>query len=294
MPIMTPSTRIAEMRPIDGGAGASLRVSTFDRVAAVVTSLLVLLGTTAVVLTILCCLGRPKEVDEETIPVINHVSATTSGGEPGAMALDEPQSGEFTDPYDVVVDFQPIEQFVSTHLVHLDQLSGLAKSGRGKDRIPGPLPPDIIVIDEVPPWQRWRIVYSAVDLDSYARQLDFFGIELGVVGGPAVDYLSLVSSPSPHVRSAPSADERRLYLTWKHGSLQETDKQLLRRAGITVDGRIVAQFLPPSLEKSLLKLELDYSRGSVSASRIRQTVFEVRATSDGFEFEVQEQYYRAL
>lgn len=294
MPMMTPSTPIDEMRPIDGGAGASLRVSTYDRVAAVVTSFLVLLGATAAVLVVMCFLGRPKTTNEELTPEINLVSANPSGGDPGAMTLDEPQAGEFTDPIDVVTDFEPIEQFISTHLVHLDQLSGLAKTGRGKDRDTGPFPSDLIPDVEVPPWQRWRIVYSSVDLESYARQLDFFGIELGAVGGPAVDYLTQMSSPSPLVRSAPSADERRLYLTWKHGSLQDTDKQLLLRAGIAVDGRVVAQFLPPALEKSLPKLELDYSQGRVGARRIRQTVFGVRAAGNGFEFEVQEQYYRAL
>ena len=44
--------------------------------------------------------------------------------------------------------------------------------------------------DTIPRWQRWEIRFQATTLESYAKELEFFGIELAALGGgrPGIDY----------------------------------------------------------------------------------------------------------
>ena len=68
--------------------------------------------------------------------------------------------------------------------------------GRGK----GPGGPG--TSDGIPAYERWEIRMSAANLDEYAKQLDFFKVEIGVAGGgsPNVDYVSNLAAAKPTVR----------------------------------------------------------------------------------------------
>ena len=78
---------------------------------------------------------------------------------------------------------------------------------------------------------------------------------------------------------------KRQYLTWRYGPLRRADMELLKRAGIPTDGRVVMQFLPPEVENRLANLEQQYcdAQGR-TLKQVRTTVFGVRGTGGQYEF----------
>src|SRR5690606_1153498 len=109
----------------------------------------------------------------------------------------------------------------------------------------------------------WEIHYASDKIDEYARQLDFFNIELGAAGGgsPQVDYASGFSG-SIKKRSGPPSDEKRLYMTWTSGTMKAMDRSLLGKAGINASGRVIMQFYPKPTEDQIATVELLYARNN--------------------------------
>lgn len=140
--------------------------------------------------------------------------------------------------------------------------------------------------------RRWEIFFDKGNtLETYARQLDYFGIELGVLlPGNKVQYVSGFSQPQPRVRIGPADAEKRFYLTWQRGDLQEADRELLVRAGVDPGNRIILKFLPPEVEAKLAALERAYAAGR--ADRVSSTRFGIRSEANGYSFYVISQQYR--
>lgn len=139
---------------------------------------------------------------------------------------------------------------------------------------------------------RWLVRFSEQsNLDEYAKQFDFFGIELGAIVGNKLVYLSNVSAAQPKVRSTNSgAEEKRLYLTWQGGSRKQADLQLFAKAGIDVGSGAILHFYTKSTEDHMARLELDYHKRR--ADEIRRTFFAVKRTDKGgYDFEVVNQTY---
>ncbi|HQU42371.1 MAG TPA: hypothetical protein PK867_06140 [Pirellulales bacterium] len=101
-------------------------------------------------------------------------------------------------------------------------------------------------------------------------------------------YIKNLSRPAPDVRVGSAGEEKRLYMSWRRGTLQEADRKLAAKAGVPA-GRILLQFYPAETEQGLLRAEHDF-RGR-DASTIRKTRFGVRATDRGYEFFVVDQQY---
>jgi hypothetical protein len=139
--------------------------------------------------------------------------------------------------------------------------------------------------------QRWMVVFAdKSDLNSYARQLDFFRIELGLL--KAVEnrliYVSSVSTERPLTREVRTADsEKRLFMNWEGGDRKKADADLCRKAGLDPSGGVFLHFYPPELENRLAELELSYA--GRTAAQIRRTVFEVKRSGDSYEFVVTDQ-----
>ena len=139
--------------------------------------------------------------------------------------------------------------------------------------------------------QRWFVQFAdRGDLKSYARQLDFFGIELGVLFSEEhrLVYLSRMSDDKPTVREVRTGDdERRLFLNWEGGERKDADIELFQMAGIDARSGVILHFYPAPLEEQLARLELSYARRL--ADQIRRTYFEVARSGDGYEFRVTSQ-----
>jgi hypothetical protein len=139
----------------------------------------------------------------------------------------------------------------------------------------------------------WEVRFNATTIEMYAAQLDFFGIELGVVGGgkKSVDYASKLSQANPVTRTASGDVEKRRYLVWRKGPLAAADKKLLEKAKIDTTGRIILQFLPPAVESQMAQLEAEHAKGK-TLNEIRRTAFGVTGSDGKYEFAVVEQDYR--
>jgi len=143
--------------------------------------------------------------------------------------------------------------------------------------------------------QRWEIQFAqGINVETYARQLDFFGIELGVLGGAdEVLYLSKLSQQQPDQRTGPASEDDRLYMTWQRGTLRDADLQLLARAEVAAGGKVLALFYPREVEQKLAQLEIEHAEEH-KADQIRKTVFGIRPDGDDFEFYVLEQHGKAV
>jgi hypothetical protein len=142
----------------------------------------------------------------------------------------------------------------------------------------------------VPRELRWFVSFADDNsLDEYAKQLDAFGIELGVLmpDGRLI-YVSQLSKPAPMQRVSTSGkDEKRLYFTWQGGERQQADLKLFQKAGINVGKGTIYHFYPPRLEEVLATLEFNYAKRK--AKEIRRTYFVVEKQGGAYGFKVTRQ-----
>jgi hypothetical protein len=217
---------------------------------------------------------------------------------PSERELEEPNPEELQELLEPPIE-QTLEMVASVVTVEIEQLEALEGdtslgagegSGVGDGRDKGPGGPG--TSDGIPAWERWEIRMSATNLDEYARQLDFFQVELGVAGGgnPNVDYISKLAASTPTVRIGNPRDERRLRFLHRSGELRQADRALAAKAGVRTEGRVVFQFYNEQTYNSLLALE-SARKGQRPIREVRRTVFGVRGTAGRYEFHVLEQHY---
>ena len=139
---------------------------------------------------------------------------------------------------------------------------------------------------------RWFIKFADdVNLAEYARQLDFFKIELGVVlpEGKIV-YLTNLSNAAPTRRESTSGKgETRLYFTWVGGNRKQADLKLLEKVGISATGANILHFYPRDTEELLANLEFRFANRQ--PGEVRRTYFVVKPQDRGFTFLVTHQTY---
>jgi hypothetical protein len=137
-----------------------------------------------------------------------------------------------------------------------------------------------------------EIRFQPDNLQQYATWLDYFKIELGVLGRDnEIYYAYNLSHNVPDVRVGEPVEEQRLYMNSALGQFAPLDRQLAQKAGIADRGRIILQFFPPETQAILLQLEQQYAKGR-PREQIRLTVFRVTPKGEGFEFSVINQTYR--
>lgn len=139
--------------------------------------------------------------------------------------------------------------------------------------------------------QRWFIKFNDDSIDEYGRQLDFFKIELGSLfpDGRLV-MIKNVSQTRPTTRTVQTGKgEDRLYMTWRGGSRQQTDRELFKKAGIDATAGTIMHFYAPETENLLATVEVGF-RNRKSAE-IRRTYFNVRKDGSGYKFIVTSQSY---
>ena len=120
-------------------------------------------------------------------------------------------------------------------------------------------------------------MFATDDADLYARQLDYFGIELGMLRNDnKIIYAYHLSKPKPDTRVLDdrARNENRYYLTWHNADSQKADGELLARAGIDAGDHLVLKFLSQPLEMQLLALERSYREAN--PKEIARTRFGVR------------------
>jgi len=276
----------------------SLKVSAYDRAAGWLIALLVLVGSTVAILVVLWLSSRIFAT-QAAVPIVMEEIGSGEGGFGGGMELDAPdaeQLGEETDLEEPSLEetLSVVAQAVGTQVALLEDptLTEQPLTGRGGSTGDGRLPG----IGSGPGGsgraRRWEVRFiEGNTLETYARQLDFFGIELAVLlPGGKVQYVYNLTKRRPDTRIGPAEQEKRYYLTWRSGALQEADRELLRRAGINPQGKLILKFLPPELEAQLVQMERQ--RAGNDYNRVRSTLFGVAPDRNGYKFYVIDQSYR--
>jgi hypothetical protein len=284
-------------------AEIELAVSSYDRAAGWMIALNILVGF-SVLLAFLIWLSSVLEFkpDQAMLTLVENVAGRGDHAAGFARDVEAPGIEELEEESEPKVEqlLEAVTDVVSNQAAALDSMqtnmfSSNVGSGLGDSRPPGPLGEGENII---PRAERWEIRYNSNSIDAYAKQLDFFEIELGAVGGKkTVDYASRLAESSPARREGPGGDsEKRLYMTWTTGALKRFDRELLAKANIATQGRIMAQFYPANVENELANLEMAYLRknGKTHIREVKRTVFGVKRTGSGFEYFVISQVYRAV
>lgn len=280
-----------------------MQVSAYERVASLLLALLLLIGVTVFVLFIVWLGMQIFTPPMKSVPVrIEQVGGGIESGIVGeSMQLDSPTpqdvaqesdliEPEFTETLKTVIDAVALQQIDIDDPALTDQESDAKGGGKqiGTGNRPGFGQGD--GRPGIPPHMRWDIEFGEGNtLDTYAKILDFFKIELGNLGQGKVTYAKNLAKPKPDVYTGASKDDKRLYMSWKRGKLKEADRSLISKAGIQ-PGPVVLQFYPDETEQLLLHAEHDFK--GRDASTIRKTRFRVRPVSGGgYEFFVIDQTY---
>jgi hypothetical protein len=274
-----------------------LRVSPYERVASMVISLLVLVGMSVLTMLILWLTSKIFAT-QAAVPVALQDIGTGEGGPMGGMELDAPMAEELGMPSDLEepaleTTLQAIDTAVASQQALLDnpaltddELSGQGGStgdGRGFGRGSGS--------GGFGRARHWEVrFFEGNTLESYARQLDFFRIELGVLmPGNQVTYVSELSSANPRQRTGQADQEDRYYLTWLTGELEQADRALLEKAGVAYRPPVL-KFLERKLEGQLAAME--QTRAGREADNVRATYFGVLPEGRGYKFYIIDQTYR--
>lgn len=137
---------------------------------------------------------------------------------------------------------------------------------------------------------RWFIrLGERVTIDEYAKQLDYFGIELGLLqpGFKTVRIMSNISK-SPTFRTATGKDIKatQWVFTWVGGGRKKADIQLLEKKGrMTVGNGLILHFYPQSTIQLIGQLEADTAKADgKKVSQIVRSYFGVRPDGGGYKF----------
>jgi hypothetical protein len=132
------------------------------------------------------------------------------------------------------------------------------------------------------------------NLLEYARFLDYFKIELGVLGQDnKIHYAYNLSQKAPSVREGAPSEELRFYMNSARGRFAGLDLRLADRAGIADNGRIILQFYPEEAYVILQQLERGRAKSDGrQPEEIVRTILRVTKSDSRFEFQVEEQLYR--
>jgi hypothetical protein len=207
--------------------------------------------------------------------------------EPGEEELEELIEPQLATSLEAVTDVLSTQKAALDSLTTDAEQSGKGK-GKGDSRQAGPGGEGMNII---PRWERWQIKYQTTSRAIYAKQLDFFQIELAAAGGkPVVDYASSFTR-GVRKRQAPGDKDDRLYFSWKTGKLKQFDRALLDSNGISTRNRVVLQFYPKIVENQLALLERDNAKGR-HITEYKRTVFGVRNKGSGYEYYVISQDFR--
>jgi len=277
-----------------------LRISRFDVVTSFFMALILFIGTFTLMLFIIWLTTRWTFPAKPIVAPIERPEGTENpeGFErdfepPGAEEVEELMEPTLQDTIEAVTD---AVSNVAAALVTADtqQTATTQGTGRGDSRRPGK---EGEGDDVVPRYERWQLNFTARDERSYARQLDYYGIELGAIGGSiqGVDVAKNLSGNKQTYRITDTASEKRLYFMFNRPSpLQQYDMSLLSQASIPLSGRQTLKFIPKELENQLYQLEMQYAqeKGYPSVTQIAKTVFESKADGSDYEFEVVSQRYR--
>ena len=296
------TTNVPEAKP-RGGTPATpvLRETRYDHVSSGMIAMVLALLITCASLLVWWFSNRPPVQDDFTPVEMLELPGGVETGSPDETLKVESPEEEIPDP--AVVEEQDevqIEEVLENVIELSDQAtnqlqptyetdiqnSGRVGSASGTGRRALGMGPGE---RGVPRAERWFITFADRDtIDTYARQLDFFGIQFAVLSpGQPAQIISNFSKPRPDVRQLAQGSGDQLYFSWQGGSRQRSDAQLCEKAGVQVGNRPILHLYPKETEARLAQLERQY--GNRPPEEVRRTYFIVQREGRGYKFVVTRQ-----
>ncbi len=241
------SARLSASTPPEPAPGPVMDVTGYDRASAGVIA--AVLGLIVTVAFLFLQWLNQHEFQVSTVPPMEiiQIGGGDENGDPDDSPLLESLADEIPDPSlnELREDEMQVEELMETVVemsdraanpsptaVSSDASGGKAGSASGTGGRPlGFGPGD----GGVPAEQRWFISFNDQgDLKDYAKQLEFFGIELGALdtSGGTLTIMSNLTAAKPTLmrKTGGGADEQRLYMIWQGGGRATGGRQTVRQS----------------------------------------------------------------
>jgi hypothetical protein len=209
--------------------------------------------------------------------------------EPGVEEFPEVETPQLANALEAVTDA------VSSVRASLEKRSGdAAQMGTGRgygSREGGPG----IGGDGIPEYKRWIINYETDDINTYAKQLSFFNIDIGVIHQTRNDIWRVhdVGGTPSVVKTNRERENETLRFAHKKMRMQRWDQQLCQRAGVDLTNTIQAQFYSEEARGTIRAAEAAALEGTgKTLVEVKNTIFKVVPTGNGFEYVVIDILYR--
>ena len=278
-----------------------MRETLYDQVSSWTISLFVaLLMTCGVVVTVWLTTRLPKPPEVVPVELVEFPGGFEDGSPDETLRVDSPEPEardavpaesvadqvEIAEAVEAVVEMseaatQQVQQQFDTGIQNTGKIGSAKGTGRralGLGTGTGGFPRE----------QRWFVKFGErSSQEEYAKQLEFFGIELGaLLQDGRLAYIKNLTKPTPDVRYIDSGSaEARLYMTWQGGERRSADVQLFAKANVTVNAdTVIFHFYPKQTEDKLAHIELEYRNRTVK--QIRRTYFAVEPDGPGYKFSV--------
>ncbi len=276
-----------------------LKVTAFDKLGAGMIAFVFGLILVVVAIIIWWATTRPPKFESLVLMEMVEVGGEEDGVPDETLQLESPEDPtENPSPTEEVLEEAELTEFVEDIVeladVATQQVNAIPVSqpgtpgsavGTGRKHL-GNGPGNAISNEE-----RWFIRYSdKSSVADYAKQLDFFGIEMGalVPSGQLILMTNMSQTPKKTVKTS-GKSEKRLYMTWQAGNRKAADEKLFQKINVDVSDAILFHFYPKKTEQLLLQVEFNYAKRK--ASEIRRTYFVVAKKGSGYQFIVTRQTY---
>ncbi len=149
--------------------------------------------------------------------------------------------------------------------------------------------------DGIPEHKRWIINYEAEDITSYAQQLSYFNIDIGVIHQTRNDIWRVNDAGGAANVIQTDREKEKLTLRFAHKKqrMQRWDEELARRNGVNLSNTITNQFYPEATRQIIRQAEATALQAAGRELRqVRNTIFKVEPGGNGYVFTVVDILYR--
>ncbi len=271
--------------------------SIYDRVNAILIAALVMFGFLFAVLFLIWVTtvvdfsgpsGIHVELTGETPGEEKPKGEADDAEDPGVEEYPEVETPQLANALEAVADS------VSSIQGALEKRSGSAKQmGRGSGF--GSREGGGSGGDGIPEYKRWIINYSAADTDTYAKQLSFFSIDIGVVSESKQSIKRLVDPGGARrvISSDRKTEAKNIYFVHKKQRFLAWDRALAERAAIDTKAALTVLFYNDQTRQIIRVVEATKLKelGKTLAD-VKNTIFKVVPSGNGYKFEVTDIIYR--
>lgn len=110
---------------------------------------------------------------------------------------------------------------------------------------------------EILPSKRWKVSFEVDSLEQYKRQLDFLGIEIGVIDRREDEIwrIGQLATDIKITHSSRAEEQTSVWFAHRHPKLRRWDRQIATNSGLNAKDRIFVQFYPGELVALISRLE---------------------------------------